>query len=434
MDDLKGAGSLLKSHPDRAVIAAEIHNRPAPEPPTPVRVSHIAMMSSRDEAKTEREFLVELCQKYSALPPAADALYHVASIGELEMRWERHTEFSAFTFFRSGPIKTPFGDTALALVPEAWLRSLPGRMVAGCHISVYGADGAPTEAEALSAAFEGHHLVGGTVMNGNATLWTSLRLHGDDFGRYLIRNYGLRPARVGRLLQRVLDLETYRMMALLGLPVARRTNAKLDEGERRLVALTQATAVATKGREERELLDQLTALAAAHEDTVADTAYRFAATRAYGNLVGDRLARLHLEKFGDLQPLSDFLQRRFEPAMRTCQAMESRMDGLSQRINRAANLLRTRVDLALEDQNQQLLTSMDQRARLQLRLQQTVEGLSVAAISYYVVGLLSYAIKGVAPVLGAAVANTILALAVPLVVWSVWTGVRRVRKGLDDEN
>ena len=90
----------------------------------------------------------------------------------------------------------------------------------------------------------------------------------------------------------------------------------------------------------------------------------------------------------------DFLARRMAPAMRTCAMLEERQAKLSEKLSRAANLLRTRVDVEIERQNRDLLSAMNDRARMQLRLQETVEGLSVAAISYYVVGLAAYVFKG----------------------------------------
>jgi uncharacterized membrane-anchored protein len=76
--------------------------------------------------------------------------------------------------------------------------------------------------------------------------------------------------------------------------------------------------------------------------------------------------------------------------MRTCQTLNTRMHDLNKKLTRAANLLRTRIDVEIEQQNRDLLAAMSERARMQLRLQQTVEGLSVAAISYYVASLLHY--------------------------------------------
>src|SRR5919202_179732 len=81
-------------------------------------------------------------------------------------------------------------------------------------------------------------------------------------------------------------------------------------------------------------------------------------------------------------------------AMRSAQAVEDRQTSLSAKLARSANLLRTRVDIELQSQNRDLLSAMNRRTQLQLRLQQTVEGLSVAAVSYYVVGLVGYLAKG----------------------------------------
>ncbi len=76
---------------------------------------------------------------------------------------------------------------------------------------------------------------------------------------------------------------------------------------------------------------------------------------------------------------------------------------------------------------------MNRRARLQLRLQQTVEGLSVAAVSYYVVGLIGYLARGGQEAFGLpwdpAVAT---AVAVPAVVIMVWALVRRIRRHAAD--
>ncbi|MGT2466713.1 DUF3422 family protein [Mesorhizobium atlanticum] len=74
--------------------------------------------------------------------------------------------------------------------------------------------------------------------------------------------------------------------------------------------------------------------------------------------------------------------------------LRSSQANLSRKLTRATTLLRTWVDVDVEKQNRDLLASMNNRARLQLRLQQTVEGLSVAAVSYYVVGLIGYVAKG----------------------------------------
>ncbi len=430
MDQVPSPEGALRPHADRAAIVAEMHTRPAPRLQAPAQISHLAMLSGRTGAAEERRLVGELCAAYGALPPAEQTLHHVARLGELELRWERHTEFSTLMLVRSGPFERPFAEPPLALLPQRWVERLPGRLVEASHVAVLSQDDAPPDRDALAQAFEGHHLMGGRMVGERVRLWTSLRLHGDGFGRVLIQDGGFDPTRLGRFVQRMLELETYRLMALLGLAAARRLTPALDDMEARLVDLTVETASEQGEAEERRLLGRLTALAAEHARHSSDIAYRFGATKAYAELVHERLRRLRLERDGDLEPLGDFLERRFEPAMRTCRSVEGRMDSLGSRIGRAADLLRTRVDLALQAQNQALLTSMDERAKLQLRLQQTVEGLSVAAVSYYLLGLLSYVLKASAVAIGPRAADVILAMAVPAVVLAVWAVVRRIRRRL----
>jgi uncharacterized membrane-anchored protein len=124
------------------------------------------------------------------------------------------------------------------------------------------------------------------------------------------------------------------------------------------------------------------------------------------------------------QRLGVFLDRRFSPAMTTCNAVAERIASLASRTERASNLLRTRVDIALEAQNQQLLRSMEQRSRQQLMLQETVEGLSVVAISYYLIQIAAKLFEGV-PGIDAKFASWV---SIPVIIAAVWFAVRRVRR------
>jgi len=179
----------------------------------------------------------------------------------------------------------------------------------------------------------------------------------------------------------------------------------------------------------RKLLDELTELAAELEAGAAASLFRFGASRAYSEIVRLRLETIGEQKVGGLPTWSSFLARRMQPALRTCIVTEQRQAELSGKLARAADLLRTRVEVALQQQNQDLLKSMNDRTRLQLRLQATVEGLSVAAITYYVVGLIGHIAEGVNAaglhVVEPAVAT---AAAVPIVALLVWWVVRRVRR------
>jgi uncharacterized membrane-anchored protein len=74
---------------------------------------------------------------------------------------------------------------------------------------------------------------------------------------------------------------------------------------------------------------------------------------------------------------------------------------------------------------------MNQRASAQLRLQQTVEGLSVMAISYYAVGLVGYLLKPLAELAPGLNVALLVAVITPLTILAAWYTIRRVRGRLD---
>ena len=167
----------------------------------------------------------------------------------------------------------------------------------------------------------------------------------------------------------------------------------------------------------------------------AASAYRLGASRAYYLIVKQRLEALGEQPRDGHFTFTQFLTRRLAPAMRTCETLETRQANLSRKLARAATLLRTRVDVELQEQNRGQLAAMNRRARLQLRLQQTVEGLSVAAVSYYVVGLFAYLAKALAGSrLGAVLPSqgVMTGIAVPVVLITVFVVVRRIRRHHDE--
>ncbi|TIU61588.1 MAG: DUF3422 family protein, partial [Mesorhizobium sp.] len=191
------------------------------------------------------------------------------------------------------------------------------------------------------------------------------------------------------------------------------------------LAQTTLEMKAVETRDSQTLLADLTELAAELEADAASSLYRFGASRAYDGIVTERLEALDEEPVQGFDTWAGFLLRRMAPAMRTCRSVEERQANLSRKLTRATTLLRTWVDVEVEKQNRDLLASMNNRARLQLRLQQTVEGLSVAAVSYYVVGLIGYVAKG-ASIFGHAFApEVVTAASVPVAILLVWWGVRR---------
>ena len=238
---------------------------------------------------------------------------------------------------------------------------------------------------ALSNYFAGNPIIGSKVTGGAASVFTDFRIHVDGFSRFFIVNHGLRAEQAGRLLQRLFEIEVYRVMALMAFPVARKLNPALNKSDRQLYTITNAMTL--PDHNDAELLDELTTLAAEVENHISSNHFRFAAASAYYQLVEQRVTDLREVRIQGIQTIGEFIKRRLEPAIKTCESLSYRFTLLSERVSNASQLLRTRVDIIIERQNQSLLTSMALRAKMQLRMQQMVEGISMVAITYYAASL-----------------------------------------------
>lgn len=424
-----------RDHPDRQALTREIHARPYARLSAPQRVSHLAMLSGEGAGSADRAHLLALCRRYDVPAPAEDADHVMLDLGPFRLKWERHTEFTSYTFFDADEAalareSQPFAQPVLAKVPKDWLEELPGELIVGVHLEMETRERKRRDVESLSALFGTDNIAGSEVAGGAAAVWMDFAVREDGFGRILLHDRHLQPRQGGRLIQRLLEIETYRMLALLALPLARQHGRTLTQAGQRLAEITARMGEIVDLDDERRLLGELTELSIEIEQGAAATNYRFGAARAYDALVRRRVEELREVRIEGFQTIQEFLERRLGPAMRTCEAVAQRLDTLSWRLARASQLLRTRVDVALEAQNRDLLRSMNRRARLQLRLQQTVEGLSVAAISYYLVGLISYAAKG-AQAGGLALDPEVVAgVSIPFVVGLVGFGVWRLRRHL----
>lgn len=421
----------FKEHPLRAVLAAEMNARPHAPVAAPAQISHIAVVTGEETADTDRAHLAKLCQAFKVTAPSATASQFDADFGPFRLKWERHTEFSAYTLIRTGAVEQPFKHPPITEVPEDWISTLPGEVLTAMHIVIETDDVPVREGAALAGLFDNNSLVGGTVVDGRAQMWTDYQTHADGFMRFLLREQEMSPASLGRLVKRLCEMETYRAMAMLALPPARDARPRIAKMEQSLSDILQSLASSDGTSDEQALLELLSGVAAETERISASLNFRFAASRAYQELVEQRAEGLRLERISGLQPMTEYVMTRFAPAMETRDNLTRRIETLSRRVARASDLLRTRVDVALEAQNRDLLESMDRRAKLQLRLQQTVEGLSVVAISYYLLGLLGYIVKGVAE-LGIVKFDkdlVMMALLVP-VIGAVWWGVHRLRHAI----
>jgi len=423
---------LPPDHPQRQALADEVHARPFEPVRAPTLVGYLAVLVPEPARAAERDHLARLAQRFDAAAPGPGETLWRASLAGLRVKWERHGEFSGYLFLRPGaPVAgapaLDTAETAWSTLPEGWLQGIPGQTLVAVRVDVCRADAMPLE-EALLARFGGEPVAGSRIANGAGMACTDFRLRADGCVRMLLLDAGLNPRQAGRMLQRLLEIEAYRMLALLALPIARRLSPRIAEVEAALAELTAGIA-SDDGRGE-QLLHELTRQAAEVESALAASRFRFGACRAYAELVGRRITELREERIEGQQTIAEFMSRRFSPAVATCTTVEQRLHGLSERVAQASSLLATRVGIAREKQNQQLLGSMERRARQQLRLQQAVEGLSVAAILYYVIGLVAYVAKGLEA--GGLPLNTHLVVlgAIPLAAALVLWSLRRARQRL----
>jgi uncharacterized membrane-anchored protein len=423
---------LPENHALRFELAGEVHARPHEALAAPLRASHVAVLVDAEDRAREHAHVSRLCREAGLAPPAADAIHFSADLGAFRLRWERHTEFSSYTFFCPGPGAARFAEPAAARVPADWLRAIPGRTLAAAHAEILERSVPMPSAREIAAAFEGNYVVGAEAGGGAAAVFTDFRVHADGFGRFLVIDRSLSSFQAGRMLQRLFEVEAYRMMALLALPVARELSPRLAAMEHELAAVSLELAGGA-GRDE-SLLERLTRLSADVENAIGASRFRFGATRAYHDLVTARIAELRERRLPGTQTIEEFMARRLAPAIATCESVSKRLLELSERVARSNSLLVARVDVMHERQNQQLLASMDRRARLQLRLQETVEGLSVAAITYYVVGLVGYAAKALKAAGAPVDAELASGIAIPIVAVLAALGVRYVRRTIRAED
>lgn len=420
----------LTDHPLRLTLADELHARPSASLQAPERASHLALLSGEGAGSEDRARVAKLCSRYDVTPPNDEQSHYSVDLGPFRLRWERHTEFSTYSFFVAGvPQNQLFEEPVLEQVPADWLAELPGQLLVGAHLELEAREAPERSQEALFALFGSDGIAGSLVTGGAAEIWLDFAIGEDRFSRILVRDRGLRPRQAGRLVQRLFEIETYRMLALLALPPARQSGPVLTRVGDGLAAAMGELSTLASVEDEQRLLERLTDLSAEVEGMAAATMYRFGAARAYYALVQKRVEELREQRVEGLQTVIEFIDRRLAPAMRTCEAVAERLEDHSERIARAGQLLRTRVEIELEAKNSELLRTMARRARLQLRLQQTVEGLSVVAISYYSVGLLSYLFKAVQR---AGIfwwdTEVATALAIVPVVGAAWLGLRRLRR------
>jgi len=421
----------LRTHPLRQRLNDEVHTRPPIPLQAPALVSYLAF-THEAAADSERSHLGQLYERLGRpVEPSAEATHLIIDAGTFRLKWEQHGEFSTYTFFTQPQQPPQSGETALDAVPADWVQGIPGQVIAATHLELLAAGSVTPEDMIGGLNAQGDTHIISLIAGQAAWVFTDFRIH-QGFSRFTVIDESLGRLRTGRIIQRLLEIETYRVMALLAFPVAKSVSKFLSHSETTLAALIDRMVSATSPLDERTVLADLTRLAAEVEHSLASTNFRFGASAAYYRLVQQRVGELKETRVSGYPTIKGFMERRLAPALNTCAAISARQEDLSARIARTSQLLRTRVDIELERQNQAVLAQMNRRAKLQLRLQETVEGLSVVVLTYYGSQLVQYLAKG-SKELHHLNTDVITALSIPLIAGLVAWGTHRMRKTLTAE-
>ncbi len=423
----------IADHPLRYAMANELHARPFPAVNAPSRAAYLAIKPAENAAgrdrSADRAHLIDLLDRFGAQHPQPDATHYFGTIGKHQLKWESHTEFVTYTIFGEGVAERPFDAATFGVFPEDWLETAPGTRITSALIRIEVADGDEGISEKVREWFVPESLAISRVISDDLVVAGDFRIdHGGHMRFAVFARPHVGNRRVGRVVQRLCEIETYKAMSMLGLSRARELGAKMGEFDKRLTGLLEDMRHANA--DPASVLHALLEVSAEIENTIAQSSFRFGATGAYEKIVNQRIGVLREERFSGRQTFGEFMMRRFDPAMRTVKSTEDRLQAMSDRALRAGDLLRTRVDVERSAQNQELLTSMDKRADLQLRLQRTVEGLSVVAISYYAVNLVLYLLGPLQDSFGISKA-IMAAVATPVVLLFVWLMVNRIHKHME---
>ena len=424
----------IDDHPLRYPLTNELHARPFPSLEAPCTAVFLAIKEPLDAANRDRSrdraHLIDLLDRNGSPHPQPEATHFSGLIGRHELKWESHTEFVTFSAFSPGVSARPFDPEEMRVFPDNWLATAPGKRLVSLLIRV---EVMPEDEDEVTSHLEDwfvpESLACSRVVDGAAIVAGDFRI--DPAGQMRFAVFvrpGTGARRVGRIVQRLCEIETYRAMSMLGLMRARRMSARLNEIDPKLSALVSG--LDSAGQSPEATLHELLAISAELESQAVQVSFRFGATAAYEAIVNQRIEVLREIRIQGRQTFGEFMMRRYDPAMRTVKSAEARLRSMAERAQRAAELLRTRVDVERSAQNQKLLESMDKRADLQLRLQRTVEGLSVVAISYYAVNLATYALYPFAERLSIS-KGVATAVATPVVILLVWAAVRRIRRQMD---
>ena len=413
---------------DRYSLANELHARPFPSLENESLAVCFALKSANTDPETrdrEAAHLIDLLDRYGAPHPPQNSNHYWGKLGRYKLKWERHTEFLTYTLFCEDTGADPF-QMPTDIFPQDWQKEAPGEIVTASMVHIVRKS--DPDISFISAFFEPESLALANVLDDNALVASDFRIDAQGFVRFVVASDPTTgPRRVGRIVQRLFEIETYKAMSMLSLPAARSVSADL---ERLAPQLSQVIASFADDEDNLDAnLHKLLDISAHLENLTAKNAARFSAAEAYSAIVDQRISVLREQRVGGRQTFAEFMMRRYQPAIRTCASTAARLSSMTAQTARAGEMLRTRTDFAREEQNQDIMERMDDRAAQQLKLQKTVEGLSVVAVSYYAVNLAAYLLSPFAGGFGLSKPSLTALLTLPI-IGLVWVMIRNIRKHL----
>ncbi len=423
----------IQDHPLRYKLANELHARPFPSLTAPCRAIYLAIKKETNAAGRDRSLdlkhLTDLLDRYGTPHPQPGATHYSGQIGQNVLKWEQHTEFVTYTVFLGGLGERAFDPADFEVFPEDWLNEAPGVRITSAMLRISEQSDDDRMSELVDDWLVSESVAVSRVLDSDAVVAGDFRIDPSGHLRFAVFTApGVKQRRVGRIVQRLCEIETYKAMSMLGFSKVKEIGPRMGEIDAELTRLMEA--MTQRQGPEEDTLRSLLAVSAELENLSAQMSFRFGATGAYEAIVEQRTTVLREERFMGRQSFAEFMMRRFDPAMRTVKSAERRLGAMADRAMRAGDLLRTRVEVQRSAQNQQLLESMNQRADTQLRLQRTVEGLSVVAISYYAVSLAGYLLYPATGILGISKGMLTALVTVPVVLL-VWFMIRRIRHAVE---
>ena len=282
----------IEDHPLRYQLVNELHARPFPVLDAPCRAAYLAIKQTQDAAARDRDadfaHLLNLLDRYAAPHPDPGATHYFGPLGKFHLKWESHTEFVTYTVFGEGVADKPYDAETFAVFPEDWLADAPGTRITSALIRVEEIDDHEDRInDKVDAWFVGEALAISSVLDGTAVIASDFRLDPAGHVRFAVfaqKDTGAR--RVGRIVQRLCEIETYKTMSMLGFTRSRALGPRMGAIDNELTALMGDMTSQTAGAE--DTLNALLGVSSELENLLAKTAFRFGATGAYNALVNQR--------------------------------------------------------------------------------------------------------------------------------------------------